>query len=121
MPADQKQYIIPTGVLFHLLNVNRQSKGLANLEDALIARKLGILFTFKTNNYRNFKIEFVKLNDGDLLILTEIFNQYFNVNINEEKLKYIAIEPNNANRNEKLHQIPEKQSFFSKIKGFLKS
>jgi hypothetical protein len=124
MPANQKQYIIPTGVLFHTLNVNRQSKGLASVEEALIARKLGILFTFKTNNYLNFKRAIIQLTDDELRILEEILTEYFNVDMGN-KLNQIAIQPNNAPDTDKQHKLassklPEKQGFFNKIKGFLK-
>ena len=61
MPANQQQYIVPTGVLFYILNINRKTKQLASVEEALIARKLGILFTFKTNHYINFKEEIILL------------------------------------------------------------
>lgn len=125
MPANQKQYILPMGVLFYTLNLKRQSKGLASVEEALIARKLGILFTFKTNNYLNFKADVVQLNEEELLILKEIINEYFNVDM-EDTLTQIAIQPKNAPDNEthKQHELaasPEKQTgFFNKIQSFLK-
>ncbi len=92
MPANQKQYIVPTGVLFYLLNVNRKTKQLASVEEALIARKLGILFTFKTNNYINFKEDIILLNDKELLLLAELINEYFDVDMSD-KIKQIAIKP----------------------------
>ena len=92
MPANQQQYIVPTGVLFYLLNVNRKTKQLASVEEALIARKLGILFTFKTNNYINFKEDIILLNDKELLLLAELINEYFDVDMSD-KIKQIAIKP----------------------------
>jgi hypothetical protein len=130
MPQDNhKQYMIPTGVLFYTLNANRQNKGLASIEEALIARKLGILFTFKTNNYINFKEEFVHLlNDKELLILEDIINEYFDVDMGE-KLNQIAIKLSNPLNNgentqeEQQHidsSAPKKTNFLSKIKGLVK-
>ena len=94
MPAIQ-QHIVPTGVLFYLLNLNRQTKELASVEEALIARKLGILFTVKANHYINFKEEIVRLNDDELLLLAEIINEYFDIDMSE-KIKQIAIKPDNG-------------------------
>jgi len=91
MPATQ-QHIVPTGVLFYLLNINRQTQGLASIEEALIARKLGILFTVKANHYINFKEEIVLLTNDELLLLIEIINKYFNVDMSD-KINQIAIKP----------------------------
>ena len=91
MPAIQ-QHIVPTGVLFYLLNINRQTKELASVEEALIARKLGILFTVKANHYINFKEEIVLLTNDELLLLIEIIKKYFNVDMSE-KINQIAIKP----------------------------
>ena len=95
MPANQQQYIVPTGVLFYILNINRKTKQLSSVEEALIARKLGILFTFKTNHYINFKEEIILLNDKELLILAELINEYFDVDMSD-KLNEIAIKPDNG-------------------------
>ena len=100
MPANQQKYIVPTGVLFYILNINRQTKELASVEEALISRKLGILFTFKTNHYINFKEEIVLLDDEELLILAEIINEYFNVDMGH-KINQIAIKSNDSGNTHK--------------------
>jgi hypothetical protein len=126
--TQESVYIIPTGVLFHALNVNRQNKGLTKIEDALIARKLGILFTFKTNDRINFKDDMVKLNEAQLMSLQKILDQYFNANMTND-IRAFAIKPEiepeieTANTH---HHTPSSQSenenigHFDKIKGFFK-
>jgi hypothetical protein len=45
--TENNAYVILTGALFKALNGKRKNKGLPTIENALIATKLGILFTLK--------------------------------------------------------------------------
>ncbi|MEN8221090.1 MAG: hypothetical protein ABFS56_33015 [Pseudomonadota bacterium] len=119
-------YIIPTDVLFHALNVNRQNKGLTIIENALIARKLGILFTFKTNDRINFQDDMVNLNDAQLIILQDILEYYFNADMTID-IRAFAIKQADGQENrvanthhESPLSQPENVGYFKKIKGFLK-
>jgi hypothetical protein len=84
-------YHISTKLLIKILNLNRENKGLGKLEDALIARKLGILYTFKTNTYLNFKDDCVNLMLDELTILEEIIDYYFNVEMKADTIKCFTI------------------------------
>jgi RecG-like helicase len=88
-------YHISTKLLIKILNLNRENKGLGKLEDALIARKLGILYTFKTNTYLNFKDDCVNLMLDELTILEEIIDYYFNVEMKADTMKCFTIKLEN--------------------------
>jgi hypothetical protein len=88
---NKEVYHISTKLLIKILNLNRESKNLGKLEDALIARKLGILYTFKTNVYLNFKNDYVSLILDELIILEEIIDYYFNVEMKAETMKCFTI------------------------------
>ncbi len=91
MENNKQVYHISTKLLIKKLNLNRENKGLGKLEDALIARKLGILYTFKTNVYLNFKNDYVNLMLDELIILEEIIDYYFNVEMKAETMKCFTI------------------------------
>ncbi len=125
--TQENVYILPTGVLFHTLNVNRQKKGLTIIEDAMIARKLNILFTFKTNERVNFKDEMVKLKDDQLIVLQEILEHYFNAKMTNDihafAIKQTPGQENtidNTQPNSPLSQA-QKVGFLKKMTGFFKS
>lgn len=84
--TENNVYIILTGALFKALNAKRKNNSLAEIENVLIASKLGILFTLRTHSYINFKGEQVALTDEQLNYLTDIFNQHFNVDMSTEIL-----------------------------------
>ncbi len=88
---NKEVYHISTKLLIKILNLNRENKGLGKLEDALIARKLGILYTFKTNVYLNFKNDYVNLMLDELTILEEIIDYYFNVEMKAATMKCFTI------------------------------
>lgn len=77
-------YVINVGKLFNALNDKRKSQGLAEVDNPLIASKLGILFALKTNGYVNFKGESVELNDSQLIALQELLDQHFNAEMTAE-------------------------------------
>lgn len=81
---DRHVYVINVGKLFNALNDKRKSNGLAEVDNPLIASKLGILFALKTNGYVNFKGESVELNDSQLIALQEILDQHFNAEMTAE-------------------------------------
>lgn len=91
MENNKEVYHISTKLLIKILNLNRENKGLGKLEDALIARKLGILYTFKTNVYLNFKSDYVNLMLDELTILEEIIDYYFNVEMKAATMKCFTI------------------------------
>ena len=123
---DQSIYAINTGALFEALNANRKNNGFLEIDNPLIASKLGILFALKTNGYINFKGERVELNDTQLIALQEILDQHFNAEMTNE-LRFLVTmrEPVQQNRAaNKRHRSPSSQAdntgLFTKIKGFLK-
>lgn len=119
-------YTINTGALFYALNTHRKSKGLTEIDNPLIASKLGILFALKTNGYVNFKGERVELNDAQLIALQEILDQHFNAEMTDE-IRSIVItqEQLQANRVVDIRRRSsslqsDSNGFFNKVKGFLK-
>jgi hypothetical protein len=123
---DQSIYAINTGALFEALNANRKNNGFLEIDNPLIASKLGILFALKTNGYINFKGERVELNDTQLIALQEIIDQHFNAEMTHEIRALVTMqEPVQQNRaTNKRHRSPSSQAdntgFLNKIKGFLK-
>jgi hypothetical protein len=91
--TDKAIYSISTKLLIETLNINRINNNLIKLEDTLIARKLSILFTFKTNNYISFKQEIIKLNKQQLIILEEIIDYYFNIKMTANSISNLTIKP----------------------------
>jgi hypothetical protein len=91
--TDKAIYSISTQLLIETLNINRINNNLIKLEDTLIARKLSILFTFKTNNYISFKQEIIKLNKQQLIILEEIIDYYFNIKMTANSISNLTIKP----------------------------
>lgn len=126
MPTETNVYIVLTDALNQALNTNRQSKGLTKLEEALIARKLGILFAFKGNEHLNFKAEQVKLNTSQLTTLHEIIDQYFNVDMAND-IRVLAIKQENYAENLDTNSgnstpssSTDNKGLFNKVKGFFK-
>jgi hypothetical protein len=113
---------INTGVLFYALNRNRKNKGLMEIDNPLIASKLGILFALKTNSYINFRDESVKLSDEQLFALQDILEQHFNVEMTEEFQTQAVTQDSQAIENRPYQSSPsyESQGLFHKIRGFLK-
>jgi hypothetical protein len=89
--TDKAIYSISTKLLIETLNINRVNNKLIKLEESLIARKLSILFTFKTNHYINFKQELIKLNKEQLIILEEIIEYYFNIKMSANSISNLTI------------------------------
>jgi hypothetical protein len=126
---DHSVYTINTGALFYALNFHRKSKNLAEIDNTLIASKLGILFALKTNGYINFKTDLIQLNDAQLIALREILEQHFDANITEQirTLVITAETVTTDNSSETEHLIspsPEsekKSGLFGKIKGLFKN
>ena len=115
--AEKNTYIIYTGALFQALNNNRKNDDLTEIENSLIASKVGILFALKTNGYVNFKDELVELDDDQLIALREIFEQHFNVDMTREIYSMLETpEPSLANQT----ATAAKKNFFGKIKGLFK-
>ena len=85
-------YKIPTALLFQTLNANRQAKGKARIEESLLTFKLGTLLSFKTDDYINFKDEFINLEENLLTTLQDIIIYYFEVDISTQ-LRAFAITP----------------------------
>lgn len=118
--------IINTAMLFYAVNVNRKNNGFTEIDNPVIASKLGILFALKTNGYVNFKGERVELNDAQLTALQEILEQHFNAEMTEE-LRTLAVRPGQLQENQHTevhHHTPFSQTnkgIFNKIKGFLKT
>ncbi len=119
--TEKNIYIISTGALFNALNGNRKNHGLPEIENSLIASKLGILFALKTNGFINFRGENVNLNDAQLVSLREILDQHFNAEmiseirslvLTQEQLQKKAL-ANNQTSNDDV-------GFISRLKGFLK-
>jgi len=124
MTTQESVNILSTTVLFDALNVNRQKKGLTIIEDALIARKLNILFTFKTNERVDFKDEMVKLKDEQLIVLQEILEHYFNVamtsDIHAFAIKQTPGQENRVDNTQANLPQPKKVSLLKKLTGFFK-
>ncbi|OQY55720.1 MAG: hypothetical protein DRR08_12275 [Candidatus Parabeggiatoa sp. nov. 2] len=123
---DQSIYAINMGALFEALNANRKNNGFLEIDNPLIASKLGILFALKTNGYINFKGERVELNDTQLIALQEILDQHFNAEMTHEIRALVTmqapVQQNSAA--DKRHRSPSSRAdntgLFTKIKGFLK-
>jgi len=119
-------YTINTGALYYALNAHRKSKELTEIDNPLIASKLGILFALKTNGYVNFKGECVELNDAQLIALQEILDQHFNAEMTDEiRALVITQEQLQANRVVEIRRRSsslqaDSNGLFNKIKGFLK-
>jgi len=119
-------YTINTGALFYALNTHRKSKGLIEIDNPLIASKLGILFALKTNGYVNFKSDRVELNDAQLIALQEILDQHFNAEMTDE-IRAIVVTQEQLQvsrvvdiRRRSSSLQAESNGLFNKIKGFLK-
>lgn len=121
-------YIINTGKLFHALNQKRTDKELDEIDNSLMASRLGILFALKTNVYVNFKGEFVELNDSQLIALREILDQHFNAEMTTElrqlvQTKEIPNEPSMTDFSS-LSLLssapPPKKGIFNKFKSLFK-
>ncbi len=117
--------VINANHFFDSLNKKRKLGQQEEIENSLLARKLGILFAIKTDNYVNFKGDFIELTDYQLDALHDILDEYFNVELREEVHKLVM-------SNEELQKKIEKEEVFltshpqstgkvklvSKIKGF---
>lgn len=82
--GEDQLHVINTKELFEKLNRKRQAEQQDAVEHHLIASKLGILFALNSNNYINFKQEFVQLTDAQLKTLELIFSEHFNAHISAE-------------------------------------
>jgi hypothetical protein len=127
---DQNAYTINTGALFHALNSHRKSRNLTEIDNPLIASKLGILFALKTNGYVNFKSDLVQLNDTQLIALREILDQHFDANITEQIRMLVTasatVNTNNSGNTEHITsstsaELEKKSGILSKIKGFFRN
>lgn len=76
--------VINANHFFDALNKRRRVSQQEEIENSLLARKLGILFAIKTDNYVNFKGEFIELTEYQLAALHDILDEYFNVELHEE-------------------------------------
>jgi hypothetical protein len=124
MPIEKNLYIILTDALNQALNVKRQKLGLTKLEEALIARKLGILFAFKTNKHVNFKAEQVEFNANELVTLHDIIAHYFNVDMDIRDLafkqKNIPKNMDTYSHDKTTSSSTDNKGLFNKIKGLFK-
>jgi hypothetical protein len=126
---DHSVYTINTGALFYALNSHRKGKDLAEIDNALIASKLGILFALKTNGYINFKSDLIQLNDAQLIALREILEQHFDANITEQiRTLVITAETVTTDNNSEIeHSISsasnseKKSGLLGKIKGLFRT
>ncbi len=84
---------MPTALLFDSVNNKRQATQQSVLENALLASKLGILMAVKTDKYINFRHDIVELTGRQVIALTSILDEYFNVNMQQE-VRDLLIEPN---------------------------
>lgn len=129
---DRHVYIINVAKLFDALNDKRKKNALDEIDNPLIASKLGILFALKTNGYVNFKGESVQLNDSQLIALQEILDQHFNVEMTAEIRHLVTTEeqwqkematnisqltvPTTASAS-----LPKEGGIFNKIKGLFRN
>jgi len=81
--------VINANHFFDSLNKKRKQGQQEEIENSLLARKLGILFAIKTDNYVNFKGDFIELTDYQLDALHDILDEYFNVELREEMRRLI--------------------------------
>jgi hypothetical protein len=126
---DHSVYTINTGALFYALNFHRKSKNLAEIDNTLIASKLGILFALKTNGYVNFKTDLIQLNDAQLIALREILEQHFDANITEQ-IRTLVITAESVTTDDNGETEPlisptanpaKKSGLLGKIKGLFKT
>ena len=102
-----------------MLNAKRGKNNLSQIEDPLIASKLGILFTIKNHEYVSFKTESINLNDTQLLTLENILRQEFNVKMAGE-IHTIARKKNySSQRHFRSLPLTKQGSFLSKLKAFI--
>ena len=129
---DHSVYTINTGALFYALNFHRKSKNLAEIDNTLIASKLGILFALKTNGYVNFKTDLIQLNDAQLIALREILEQHFDANITEQirtlviTSETVTTDDNSSETEHPTSSTPtstseKKSGLFGKIKGLFRN
>jgi hypothetical protein len=124
---DHNAYTINTGALFYALNSYRKSKNLTEIDNSLIASKLGILFALKTNGYVNFKTDLIQLNDAQLIALREILDQHFDANITEQIRTLVitseTVTTNNSGNTEHIISAnsEKKAGLLGKIKGFFRN
>jgi hypothetical protein len=118
----QHTYLINTGILFYALNTNRKNNGLMEIDNPLIASKLGILFALKTNGYVNFRDQSIQLNNEQLIALQEILDQHFNIEMTDEFRTLMLTKDNSVidHHPSRLSSPLDNKGFFNKIRGFLK-
>jgi len=120
---DKNIYVISTEALFKALNDKRKKHELPEIENSLVASKLGILFALKTNGLVNFRCEHVELNDSQLVVLQDILDQHFNAEMISEIRELISAQEllqKGIAANTRPSSSPEGIGFLSKLKGFLK-
>jgi len=124
---DQNRYVINTEALFDALNGKRRNFGLIEIDNPLIASKLGILFALKTNGYMNFKGESIELNDTQLITLQGILDQHFNAEMSREIRSLVTTseprqsKPAVSSHRSSFSSSADNESIFHKIKGFLRT
>jgi hypothetical protein len=124
---DHNAYTINTSALFYALNSHRKNKNLTEIDNPLIASKLGILFALKTNGYVNFKSDIVQLNDTQLIALREILDQHFDANITEQ-IRMLVTTSETVNSGSTGHilsatssELEKKSGILGKIKGLFRN
>lgn len=75
---------IPTAILFQYINHRRRTHNEPEIDESLLASKLGILIAVKTDRYANFKQESVGLTGRQLIALESVLEEHFNVNLYSE-------------------------------------
>jgi hypothetical protein len=120
---DKNIYVISTEALFKALNDKRKKHELPEIENFLVASKLGILFALKTNGLVNFRGEHVELNDSQLVVLQDILEQHFNAEMISEIRELVLAQEllqKGIAANPRPSSSPEGIGFLNKLKGFLK-
>jgi hypothetical protein len=121
--SEKNFYLIHMATLFNALNRNRRNNNLDKIDNSVIASKLGILFALKTNNYVNFKSEYVKLELSQLTALQDILSEHFNANMTAEFRTLAAPQQPLSQKTiaSDTSSSSPKENFFNKMKGFFKS
>lgn len=118
--------VVNANHFFDALNKKRKTNQQEEIENSLLARKLGILFAIKTDNYVNFKGEFIELNDYQLEALYDILDEYFNVELRQE-VQQLIMSTDELRRKIETEEVfltshPQgnlgSKKLMSKIKGF---
>lgn len=117
--AEENLNKLNTAMLFGLINQHRKRAGEPEIDDSLLASKLGILIAVKTDRYANFKQPQVGLTGHQLIALESILEENFNVTVYKELYDLVQL-------NEMPGKSPDKQKMnhqnspglLSRLKGF---